>query len=411
MNIIFISPNYPDGRWRYVKALRGLGVNVLGIGDAVEEDFPHGLKGCLTDYYRVDDLHNYDAVYRAIAFFSHKYGRPDVIESLNDYWAVLEAGLRRDFNVVGFDLDYAQRVYNRARVESIIRSAGINVAERDGEGIVSMPEGRIIKCCGMANRYGKIIGPVTYEFSNLPEKIAEKKELLSFFSIQPSEEFIEKVAEIVAVVGIKSGFFSFTFAVGNETVLLDWSFLPPDEYFADAMACSGSSDVCHMWAAEIVGMNIDYHPSPEITVYVTRRFDRSYRYSHDRVMSKLRHGLRRHGRSYTDLETTGDYFYIFKADSEQKARDMIQFMQMDYSDISPIAQFPPLRAVKKEELKQSSIREQSSYDARRLLSRKVQEKIRQVEMPQRQTVGTYEQNKANAGLAMNKAIEGKPVNE
>ena len=60
MNIIFISPNYPEDRWRYIHALRGLGVNVLGIGDADEEFFPHGLKGCLTDYYKVDDLHNYD---------------------------------------------------------------------------------------------------------------------------------------------------------------------------------------------------------------------------------------------------------------------------------------------------------------------------------------------------------------
>ncbi len=85
MNVIFISPNYPEGHWRYVQALRGLGVNVLGIGDAVEENFPHGLKGGLTGYYKVEDLRNYDAVYRAIAFFSYNYGRPDAIESLNGY--------------------------------------------------------------------------------------------------------------------------------------------------------------------------------------------------------------------------------------------------------------------------------------------------------------------------------------
>lgn len=403
MNVIFISPNYPEGRWRYVSALRGLGVNVLGIGDAVEEDFPYGLRGCLTDYYRVDDLHNYDAVYRAVAFFSHKYGRPDVIESLNDYWAVLEASLRRDFNVVGFDLNYAQRVYNRERVEDVIRSVGIKVADRDCDGNIDVPEGRIIKCCGLANRYGKIVGSAVYEFSNVPEIIAEKKELLSFFSVDPGEEFNETVANIVDTVGVKGGFFGFTFAVGEETVLLDWSFLPPDEYFADAMACSGSSDVCHMWAADKVGMNMDYHASPETTVYVTRRFDRSYRYSHDRVMTKLRPGLRRHGRSYTGVEITGDYFYIFKADSEQKARELAEFIQMDYSDISPIAQFPPLRAVKKDELKQTSVREQSSFDSRRLLSRKVEEKIRQGEVAQKSTVGNYEQSKAKAGSRSGKA--------
>lgn len=397
MNVIFISPNYPEGRWRYVAALRGLGVNVLGIGDAVEEDFPHGLNGCLTDYYRVDDLHNYDAVYRAVAFFTYKYGRPDVIESLNDYWAVLEASLRRDFNVVGFDIAYAQRVFDAQRAADAVRAAGVAVAERDADGNIEAPEGRIIKCSGLSNRYGKITALASYEFSDLPAIAAKKKKLLSFFSVQPGEEFDEMIASMVDLLGIKGGFFNFTFVEGEKTVLLDWSFLPPEEYFADAMACSGSSDVCHMWAADKVGMNMDYHASSETTVYVTRRFDRSYRYPHDRVMSKLKPGLRRYGRSYTGVEVTGDYFYIFKADGAEKAREMVKFIQMDYSDISPISQFPPLKAVKREELRQTSIREQSSYDARRLLSKKVQQKIHQGETAQ--IVGNgYEQGRANAGL-------------
>lgn len=406
MNVIFISPNYPEGRRRYVAALRGLGVNVLGIGDAVEEDFPHGLKGCLTDYYRVEDLHNYDAVYRAVAFFSHKYGRPDVIESLNDYWAVLEASLRRDFNVVGFDITYAQRVFDKQRASDAVRAAGVAVAERDDDGNIEVPEGRIIKSSGLTNRYGKITALASYEFSHLPSIAAEKKKLLSFFSIQPDDEFNEMIANMVDSLGIKGGFFSFTFAEGEKTVMLEASFLPPEEYFADAMACSGSSDVCHMWAADKVGMNMDYHASSETTVYVTRRFDRSYRYPHDRVMSKLKPSLRRYGRSYTDVEVTGDYFYIFKADSAEKAREMVKFIQMDYSDISPIAQFPPLKAVKREELRQTSIREQSSYDARRLLSRKVQQKIQQGEAVQA-VESAYEQGKADAGLSLVKKMAAK----
>lgn len=408
MNVIFISPNYPEGRWRYVAALRGLGVNVLGIGDAVEEDFPHGLKGCLTDYYRVDDLHNYDAVYRAVAFFTYKYGRPDVIESLNDYWAVLEASLRRDFNVVGFDIAYAQRVFDKERAAEAVRAAGVAVAERDADGNIEIPDGKIIKYSGLVNRYGKITALASYEFSDLPAVAAEQKKLFSFFSVQPGEEFDETVARMVDSLGIKSGFFSFTFAEGDKTVMLEASFLPPEEYFADAMACSGSSDVCHMWAADKVGMNMDYHASPETTVYVTRRFDRSYRYPHDRVMSKLKPGLRRYGRSYTGVEVTGDYFYIFKADSEEKAREMIQFIQMDYSDISPIAQFPPLKAVRREELHQTSIREQSSYDARRLLNKKVQEKIRQGETIQA-AESAYEQGKAKASSRSGKAAAKNPT--
>ena len=371
MNVIFISPNYPEDRWRYIHALRGLGVNVLGIGDAVEENFPHGLQGCLTDYYRVDDLHDYDAVYRAVSYLSYQYGRPDGIESLNDYWATLEASLRRDFNVVGFDVDYARRVFDKASVNDAVRAAGVKLMERDEEGNAVLPEGsRVIRCCGMVNRYGKVMGAAVYEFSDLPERIAQKKELLSFFIFA-------------------GGFFNLTFAVGREILLADVSFLPPEEYFADVMACTGSSDVCHLWAADKVGMNMDYHILPETTVFATRRFDRSYRYSHDRIMSKLKSVIRRYGRSYTDFDMTGDYFYIFKADSAAKARELIQFIQVDYADVSPIAQFPALKAVDRRNLRQSAIREQSSYDARMLLSRKVEEKLHQS--------SAYEKAKKEAG--------------
>lgn len=396
MNVIFISPNYPEDRWRYIHALRGLGVNVLGIGDATEEEFPHGLKGCLTDYYRVEDLHDYDAVYRAVAFLTFKHGRADAIESLNDYWAMLEASLRRDFNVVGFDANYAKRVFDPQRAKDVIRSAGVKLVERNVEGKPMVPEGsRIVKCCGMVDRYGHVKGFSAYEFSDLPERIREKKELLSFFSIPPEEcdtereNFTDVALRAVDAVKVRGGFFGLTFAVGDEILLADTSFLPPEEYFADVMACSGSSDVCHMWAADKVGINMDYHIMDETTVFATRRFDRSYRYSHDRIMSKLRPVIRRYGRCYTDMEITGDYFYIFKAKNADKARELIRFIQVDYADIAPIAEFPPLHAVSREQLRQSAIREQSSYDARRLLSRKVEEKLRHV--------SAYEDGKQQTG--------------
>ncbi len=399
MNVIFISPNYPEDRWRYVHALRGLGVNVLGIGDAVEEEFPHGLKGCLTDYYRVEDLHDYDAVYRAVAYLTYKYGRADAIESLNDYWALLEASLRRDFNVVGFNVEYAKRVFHSDRVNDVLRNTGIRLAQRDTEGNLMIADGaRLIRCCGMVDRYGHVKGFSTYEFSDLPERIAQNKGLLSFFSIPaeqcntPAENLTDIALKAVDAVRIRGGFFNLTFAVGQEILLVDSSFLPPEEYFADLMACSGSSDVCHMWAADKVGINMDYHIMNETTVFATRRFDRSYRYSHDRIMGKLRTVIRRYGRCYTNLDITGDYFYIFKAENAEKARELIRFIQVDYADSSPIAEFPPLQAVDRTNLRQSAIREQSSYDARRLLNRKVEEKL--------QHSSAYEEGRKKAGEAL-----------
>jgi len=96
MNIIFISPNYPAGHRKYVAALRRAGHDVLGIGDAGEETFAPELRGCLSAYYRVGDLHDYDSVYRACCYYVWQHGRIEAIESLNPYWRDLVSSLRSE---------------------------------------------------------------------------------------------------------------------------------------------------------------------------------------------------------------------------------------------------------------------------------------------------------------------------
>ena len=115
MNYIFISPNYPSGHWKYIAALRAAGCSVLGIGDAGDETFPAELRGSMTEYYRVGNLHNYDEVYRAVAYFISRRGRPDFIESLNPYWVDLVDALRNDFMCGSFDdADICGSFYNEA---------------------------------------------------------------------------------------------------------------------------------------------------------------------------------------------------------------------------------------------------------------------------------------------------------
>ncbi|MDO4929815.1 MAG: hypothetical protein Q4E59_01630 [Bacteroidales bacterium] len=99
MNFVFISPHFPHTYWEFCDRLKRNGVNVLGIADAPYESLSDGLKGALTEYYRVDSLEDYDQVYRAVAFLAFKYGRIDWIESNNEYWLEQDARLRTDFNV------------------------------------------------------------------------------------------------------------------------------------------------------------------------------------------------------------------------------------------------------------------------------------------------------------------------
>jgi hypothetical protein len=131
MNFIFISPNFPHTYWNFCDRLRKNGVNVLGIGDASYEGLEDGLKGALTEYYKVDSLENYDQVFKAVAFFSFKYGKIDWIESLNEYWLEQDARLRTDFNVTtGIQSDRIGFIKEKSLMKQLYKEAGIPTARQ-----------------------------------------------------------------------------------------------------------------------------------------------------------------------------------------------------------------------------------------------------------------------------------------
>ena len=85
-NFIFISPNFPTNYWMFCRELKQNGLRVLGIGDQPYDELTLDLKSSLDEYYKVASLENYEEVYRAVAFFIHKYGRIEWLESNNEYW-------------------------------------------------------------------------------------------------------------------------------------------------------------------------------------------------------------------------------------------------------------------------------------------------------------------------------------
>ena len=119
MNVIFLSPHFPEQFYNFCDRLKRLGANVLGIGDCPWDGLSEQCRSALTEYYYVPSLEDYDGVYRAAAFFTFKYGRIDYIDSQNEHWLELEAHLREDFNVTtGFQTaELAQFKYKSAMKE------------------------------------------------------------------------------------------------------------------------------------------------------------------------------------------------------------------------------------------------------------------------------------------------------
>ncbi len=131
MNFIFISPHFPHTYWEFCLRLKQNGVNVLGLADTPYDALSQQLKDCLTEYYRVNSLEDYDEVYRAVAYFAFKYGHIDWIESNNEYWLAQDARLRTDFNIcTGLQSQHINDIKEKSIMNRIYQQNGIPTARQ-----------------------------------------------------------------------------------------------------------------------------------------------------------------------------------------------------------------------------------------------------------------------------------------
>ena len=124
-NFIFISPHFPVNYRNFCIKLHENGVNVLGIGDAPYDSLDYMLQGALTEYYRVNNMENYDEMYRAVAFFCFKYGKIDGLESNNEYWLEQDARLRKDFNIPGLKPETLSSIKSKSGMKKYYAQAGV----------------------------------------------------------------------------------------------------------------------------------------------------------------------------------------------------------------------------------------------------------------------------------------------
>ena len=128
-NFIFISPDFPSNYWKFCKQLQNNGFNVLGIGDCPYDALSDETRSSVNEYYWVSSLENYDEVYRAVAFFTFKYGKIEYIESNNEYWLERDAMLRSEFNVkTGFGARDVKKIKFKSAMKKYFAKAEVKVA-------------------------------------------------------------------------------------------------------------------------------------------------------------------------------------------------------------------------------------------------------------------------------------------
>ena len=191
MNVLMISPGFPDEMPNFTSGLAEVGARVFGVGDQPPAALPERVRAALHDYLRVDDLWDEDAVVDSVRRWLS--GRAlDRIECLWEPGVVLAARLRETFGIAGLSVQQAHAFRDKESMKQVLDAAGVRTPRH--------ARGRTREDCRRAAEeigYPLIIKPIDgagsadtyplYEESDLEEALKR----LGHIEEVSIEEFIE----------------------------------------------------------------------------------------------------------------------------------------------------------------------------------------------------------------------------
>ncbi|MCR5741723.1 MAG: ATP-grasp domain-containing protein [Gammaproteobacteria bacterium] len=185
-NFIFISPDFPKTYSGFTRELRNAGFTVLGISEAPYDNLSYELRDSLTEYYRVNSMESYDEMFRAIAYFTYKYGHIDFIESNNEYWLRQDAKLREDFNVTTGKRGKEINMFQSKELEKrYYKKAEVKVARY----VIPTTINKALKFIDEVS-YPVIVKPVIGVGASKTHKISNYDELVKFFNEKQNIKYI-----------------------------------------------------------------------------------------------------------------------------------------------------------------------------------------------------------------------------
>lgn len=388
LNFVMISPHFPANFETFALRLRENGIHTLGIADAPYDALSEGLRNALTEYYRVDNMEDYDQVYRAVAYFAHKYGKIDRIESHNEYWLQLDAALRTDFNVFGYKNADMLSIKTKSQMKEIFRKIGLKVAQgrvfkNDEEarvlaGQLGFPvivkpnsgvgasdtyklhsaqdleefftyknpqveyimeefiDGDIITFDGLTDHEGHIVFYSSLEHSEaVLDTVAKDGDMYYFLPREISPQLIELGQKCVEVFNIKERFFHFEFfrvkATGN-ILPLEVNCRPPGGVTIDMWNYANDFDIFNEYA-HIVKENKFYADikRPWNVVYISRKANQHYVHSVQEVCTKFAAniiGVQHIPGVFSKI--LGEEGILARTETMEQLREIVQFAQHKY---------------------------------------------------------------------------------
>jgi hypothetical protein len=368
MNIVLLSPYFPSNYYNFAVALSWLGVNVLAIGDMPYDEMHPALRDALTEYYLVNNLHDYDKLVRACGYFTHRYGKLDRFESHNEYWLEVDARIRTDFNLPGPKIDEMAQVKYKSKMKRVFEQAGVAVAPgrvvrtmdeaqtflaEVGYPVVAKPDngvgaaatykirnaadletffaekppldyfmegfisGDLYSFDGLTDQDGEIVFYTSHYFNQGIMEVVNEGLDMYYYSLREIPSDLEEAGfRTVQAFGLRERFFHIEFfRTDKGLVALELNMRPPGGLTMDMFNYANDISLYQQWANVVVNnaFTADY-ARPYHCAYVGRKWHRSHCLSHDDVLAKYPDFLVHHEPINAMLAPAiGEYGYLLRS--------------------------------------------------------------------------------------------------
>ena len=126
MNVVMLSPGFPDDMPYFTRGLAQVGARVFGVGDQPMQAIPEIARGALTDHLHIGNLWDEDKTVREVQEWMR--GRTiDRVECLWEPGMVLAARMREAFGVPGLDVERSIAFRDKVRMKETLAKAGLRM--------------------------------------------------------------------------------------------------------------------------------------------------------------------------------------------------------------------------------------------------------------------------------------------
>lgn len=379
-NVVFISPHFPPGWYRFCERLRWAGARVLGIVDSPE--IAPGVAAVLDAWAFVPNPGDLDQTLAVIRGWEARFGPIHRIDSLNEHWLGVEASLRAALGVFG--QTPAELAVNRSKIGMKRRMIEAGVPTAPGEPVVSVDQvrafaarvgypiffkpdvgvgasgafpvaseaevpaalarldgpylveafvrGEVVSFDGLADRDGRVVFSVAHVNCAGVLECRTQRLQTWYHSLRTMPPALEAVGtRMVEAFGVRERFFHIEFfRLPDEVYLaIEINVRPPGGFTVDMMDFSCDVDLYDWWARLILGQ-----PTPTsferryACAHVSRRFEHRYKYPHEAVLARLGPALAHFGPVPAAFaEGMGDLAYLVRRPDEARLREDIAFIQ------------------------------------------------------------------------------------